>query len=515
MFDATHPFSFFDYFRVPYRLTADALRDASGDERPRIPPRCGAVRASEGGRTICWPLLDQVDQPPDGFAELGAFRLNGIHVVGHGVPDEAARSLLDDYDTWDVVAPMIDSDGHRVASVRRDGDGNVFLPFDPGECMEYLWSERYVQLHGSALASKVKSSLLRAYYLVRPLLPRRIQIAARRVFAKIQGRRTFPRWPQETSLHDLYDWLFDLVADVAGAPVPWIDVWPDGYRWAFVLTHDVEARGGYDDLNLLRDPERELGFRSSWNFVPLRLPEEARYEVGATVLEMLERDGCEVGVHGLHHDGRDLESLSLLQQRLPTIRTYADRWDAVGFRAPATQRDWRWMPLLGFDYDSSYSDTDPYEPIAGGCCSLLPFFNERMVELPITLPQDHTAFVILQHADGALWLDKAAHIRDRGGMALVLTHPDYARDSPLVDAYRSLLAFVDEDPSAWRALPRDVSDWWRRRADSSLEATETGWAIRGPAATDGTVRFTPAPDARTVEAGDGVDAGSTVPVRSS
>ena len=96
--------------------------------------------------------------------------------------------------------------------------------------------------------------------------------------------------------------------------------------------------------------------------------------------------GFEVGVHGLYHDGRDLESERMLRKRLPEIRRYAERWRAVGFRSPATNRDWSLMPLLGFDYDSSFPDTDPFEPQAGGCCSLLPYFNGDLVELPITLP---------------------------------------------------------------------------------------------------------------------------------
>jgi hypothetical protein len=58
-----------------------------------------------------------------------------------------------------------------------------------------------------------------------------------------------------------------------------------------------------------------------------------------------------------------------------------------GSAAPATQRVWEWMPLLGFDYDSSYHDTAPYEPTPGGCCSYLPTSNGDIVELPITLPE--------------------------------------------------------------------------------------------------------------------------------
>jgi hypothetical protein len=74
-------------------------------------------------------------------------------------------------------------------------------------------------------------------------------------------------------------------------------------------------------------------------------------------------------------------------------------------------------------------------------------------------------------------------------MVLVLTHPDYADDPRLVGGYRRLLEELRDDPSAWRALPREVSAWWRRRAQSTLEQTQEGWAVRGPAAPDGGIRF--------------------------
>ena len=118
------------------------------------------------------------------------------------------------------------------------------------------------------------------------------------------------------------------------------------------------------------------------------------------------------------------------------------------------------MPLLGFDYDSSYTDTDPYEPQPGGCCSYLPFFIEDLVELPITLPQDHTLFAILGHPDGSTVAGEGRRIRRRGGMVLVLTHPDYAREPACRRAWRELLeVFARRD--AWQALPREVGEWWR------------------------------------------------------
>ena len=163
---------------------------------------------------------------------------------------------------------------------------------------------------------------------------------------------------------------------------------------------------------------------------------------------------------------------------------------AVGQRpgVDCRARVWEWMPALGFDYDSSYPDSDPYEPIPGGCCSWLPFFNEQMVELPITLPQDHTLFVILRRGESA-WQAKADLLRSRGGMALVLTHPDYMLAEDRIAAYRRFLDAFRGDPAVWKALPREVSAWWRRRAATSLWADRRGWRAVGPAASEASIVF--------------------------
>ena len=163
-------------------------------------------------------------------------------------------------------------------------------------------------------------------------------------------------------------------------------------------------------------------------------------------------------------------------------------WTAPGFRSPATRRAWELMPQLGFDYDSSYPDTDPYEPQAGGCCSLLPFFNRTIVELPITLPQDHTLFTILRRSGAETWIEKTEAIRDRGGMALLITHPDYMDDAALA-AYRCFLERFAGAVDVWRALPREVSDWWRRRAASLPVRDERGWRVDGAAAGEATIAF--------------------------
>ena len=49
-----------------------------------------------------------------------------------------------------------------------------------------------------------------------------------------------------------------------------------------------------------------------------------------------------------------------------------------------------------------------------------------MIELPVTLPQDHTLFGLLGETTAQTWLAKLHQIKSANGMACVLTHPDPA-----------------------------------------------------------------------------------------
>jgi peptidoglycan/xylan/chitin deacetylase (PgdA/CDA1 family) len=479
VFESSSPFALFDYFRVPY-----VVRPA---QDPPGPPGSAAVhwlRAVEqpgrARRSLLWPGPGARRPGRSAPARLGRYQLAGCTFFGHVATDlpEQARSIGHD---WRAAEQISDAEGRPVAAIWRDRDGSIFLPFDPGEVMLQFWSEGYLNVGRSSLAA-ARPALRRCYYLARPALPRAVQVKLRQAFTRVQARSSFPSWPVEDSLHNLYRWLLAAVAEIAEGPVPFLDLWPDGRSWALVLTHDVETMTGYRTMGLLRDAERELGYRSSWNFVA------ERYRVEDATVRALQDEGCEVGVHGLRHDGRDLASRRLMEKRLPAMRANADRWNAVGFRSPSTQRAWRLMPRLGFDYDTSYTDTDPYEPQAGGCCTYLPYFNESMVELPITLPQDHTLFFIL-HSGADVWIRKARSLRERNGMALVLSHPDYARDQRVADGYRELLETFYDDDTVWHALPREVAQWWRQRDASKLCRDGDGWRVEGPASDRGRVGF--------------------------
>lgn len=464
MFESSSAFGFFDYFRIPYQVAGDAS-----------PP--GTLRISDrrAGPRLHWlPATEQ--------ATPAWFVLNGTIPIFGAVTADAPRTP-----GWEPWLPITTPTGERHASVWLRPDGSVLLPFDPDELISNLLSERYRTAGSGGPAATAMGLARRGYHRLRPLLPRSLQIRLRQRFSGVQQRSTFPAWPVESALHDLYCLLFDLLARIAGEQVPYVSLWPQGYTWALVLTHDVETQAGHDNLHLLRDLELSLGLRSSWNFVP------RRYDTDERVLDGLRAAGCEVGVHGLYHDGRDFASLRTFRRRLPEIHDRAQRWGASGFRSPALHRVWDWMPELRFEYDSSYPDTDPYQPVPGGCCSLLPYHNAQLVELPITLAQDFVLFDLLQHSDEALWLQKVEHVRRCGGMALVLTHPDYMMDPARRAAYERFLD-VRNDLTAWNALPSEVAAWWRRRGASAAQREPSHWRVIGPAAEEAHVAFAGDPD---------------------
>ena len=137
---------------------------------------------------------------------------------------------------------------------------------------------------------------------------------------------------------------------------------------------------------------------------------------------------------------------------------------AYGFRSPATHRRWEWMPELPFLYDSSFPDTDPYEPIPGVSASPWPFWLGSLIELPITLPQDHTLWEILNARGSRVWLQKLKlapwlpGTGDHSG-ASGLPHLPPARWAE----YQAFLAELAAAKDVWLALPGDVARWWCTR----------------------------------------------------
>ena len=102
-----------------------------------------------------------------------------------------------------------------------------------------------------------------------------------------------------------------------------------------------------------------------------------------------------------------------------------------------------------------------------------------MIELPYTLPQDHTLIHLLHRDPVQLWTSKAHWVASVGGMVLTLTHPDYMRSGGLAE-YEELLRCLSAIENSWRALPSEVAAWWRRRSELRLYLKQGTPRIEGP-----------------------------------
>jgi len=330
----------------------------------------------------------------------------------------------------------------------------------------YYLEERYREAGGGR-----RSLPLSAYYALKPLLPRRLQIAMRRRYAKRQARTEFPRWPIEPLLVERRREELRAELERRGVErLPTVADWPQGRRFAAILTHDVEGAAGVANVRRIIEIERRHGFVSSWNFVA------EWYTIPDGLLDEVRAAGCEVGLHAIKHDCRLFESRERFESELPAIHRYLAGWGAVGFRSPATHRNPDWMPELGALYDTSFPDTDPFEPQPGGCCSILPFFLGEMVELPITLVQDHTLWEILRQDSIDLWKAKSDWIVANGGLINPIVHPDYLDTPARLRMYEEFLEYLAAQTGGWHALPREVAEWWRLRA--GLRCSEDGEEAR-------------------------------------
>lgn len=224
----------------------------------------------------------------------------------------------------------------------------------------------------------------------------------------------------------------------------------------------------------LLEMERSRGFRSSFNFVP-----QGDYSVSSELREWIAAQGFEVGVHDFRHDGKLFRSRRWFRHHAQTINRCLKAWDAAGFRSAFMLHKPDWLHDLQILYDASTFDTDPFEPQPDGVNSIFPFWvpgpgGRGYVELPYTLVQDFTLFIILRERSPEIWKRKLDWIVQRGGMALLDTHPDYmsfpggkpAAHVYPAEFYREFLDYVAGQYAGqfWQPLPREVAVYVRRTA---------------------------------------------------
>lgn len=299
----------------------------------------------------------------------------------------------------------------------------------------------------------MKTVLYKAFYIIKPLVPRKLQIFLRTIIIRKMVEKYKSIWP-----------IFESAA--RKKPSDWKG-WPDNKQFALILTHDVEHQKGYDKVLDVMQLEKDLGFVSSFNFVP-----ERDYKVEKSILEILSNNGFESGVQGLYHDGKLYSSRKEFLHRAAKINQYLKDWDAVGFRSPAMHHNLKWLLDLDIKYDLSTFDTDPFEPQSDGMETIFPFRvngkgNRGYLELPYTLPQDSTLFIIMKEKDNSIWIKKLEWIIRNKGMALVNVHPDYINFTTKKDKeeeyplsfYVDFLKYIKNNYNGcyWNVTPKELT----------------------------------------------------------
>ena len=115
---------------------------------------------------------------------------------------------------------------------------------------------------------------------------------------------------------------------------------------------------------------------------------------------------------------------------------------------------------------------------ADGVGTIFPFWvpgnsdQKGYVELPYTLPQDFTLFVLMRERNIDIWKRELDWIAEHGGMALINTHPDYMHfgtGKPGLEKYpawyyEEFLQYIKDKYEGlyWHVSPRDLAGYWSK-----------------------------------------------------
>ncbi|MFP4056875.1 MAG: hypothetical protein ACLF0G_08395 [Candidatus Brocadiia bacterium] len=330
-------------------------------------------------------------------------------------------------------------------------------------------------------------------------------------------------------VNDLVGLLWEAVRDAAfaaGHPLVRLAPWPDGHRFAVLLSHDVDqwrkrtlrqlakelgrswsrplalartflgGRDPWSDLEAVADLEEARGMRSTF-FLLAGRPDhqvegvhvvnsygEDRQAVAEAARRLATR-GCEVALHASYGPSRSAGDLAAERDELAQLTGQpieGCRQHFVHFHVPAT---WEAQAEAAFRYDASlgYHDLDGYR--AGFSFPFRPWAAGRqlpLLELPLVVMDG--ALQAQQGLDAeAAGLCVEEHLRRAeadGAMVSLLWHNTYfcQLDAPgYRGVYEQALDWTREH-GGWGAGAGEIAAWWTRRAAASLEVARHGAATR-------------------------------------
>jgi hypothetical protein len=319
----------------------------------------------------------------------------------------------------------------------------------------------------------------KVYYFVREQLPVWVRHHFQKAYLRDWQNLPFPHWPVDFTVDSLHQAFLRITMKAQGCNrVPFIWFWPEGAPACIILTHDVEGTAGYKFTAELMDIDLSHGFKASFQVIP-----EKRYKVSDAYVDQIRNRGFEFNIHDLNHDGQLFKEKDEFLQRAKKINEYGERYGTRGFRSGSMYRNQDWYDAFAFSYDMSVPNVAHLEPQRGGCCTVMPYFVGKILEIPLTTTQDYSVFHILNDYTINLWKEQIELVRQKNGILSFIAHPDYLIDQRSRGVYEDLLVhlrrIVDRD-AVWATLPGEVDRWWRARAEMRLVQDANGWRIEGP-----------------------------------
>ena len=396
-----------------------------------------------------------------------ALSMKALEYMSLGIPIVVSRTPVHDYyyhdsmvkfflpsDKKDLTRAVVELCNDKASRLRLADNAKIFIQKHGWQTARKTYYSIIDRLLNPATGHQAQIFDIRRFALLKPFIPRRLQIMLRKAFID---------WRLPAFKHV---WPIDPASNCK--PEGWTG-WPDGKKFAFVITHDVDSQKGLENSHSLAEIDTRLGFCSSFNFVA------ERYDIPYQLLRKLTDMGCEVGQHGINHTNPFLTRENFLRQT-GKINGYLREWNAVGFRSPSMYHNLEWIHELNIEYDASTFDTDPFEPQSDGAGTIFPFWvpgdspQKGYVELPYTLPQDFLIFILMKQKNTDIWKTKLDWIVKNGGMALFITHPDYmnfGESNPGYDEYpaqyyEEFLEYIKREykDQYWHVLPRELARWW-------------------------------------------------------
>ena len=168
---------------------------------------------------------------------------------------------------------------------------------------------------------------------------------------------------------------------------------------------------------------------------------------------------------------------------MPRINAYGKQFGATGFRAGILYRNQSWFNLLDFEYDMSVPNVAHLDPQRGGCCTVMPYFVGKVLEIPVTTTQDYSLFHILGDYSTRLWERQIEMIMEKHGLISMIVHPDYLAGEREKSLYEALLAHLTQlrtSRQLWITTPGEVNRWWRQSAEMEIVEVNGKPQIEGP-----------------------------------